>query len=208
MRPIFPYLFFIFTGFLSGSVLYSWLLPRWLKGIDIVQLSDDGNPGTANAVKLAGLPVGLLCLACDLGKGFLPIWYGCQRLNLNNLWFAPVLAAPVLGHAFSPMFHGKGGKAVAVSFGVLLGLLPHSPAVWLLAVLYIFFSVAVAVRPHRLRTLLVYGLFAGLSLLLPGTAAMALGYFILAAAVACRHLTPKESETPELVVLGRHIKSR
>ena len=47
-----------------------------------------------------------------------------------------------------------------------------------------------------------------LSLLLPGTAAMALGYFILAAAVACRHLTPKESETPELVVLGRHIKSR
>lgn len=206
-----PYLFFSFVGFLSGSVLYGLLLPRWLKGIDTVAGSDDGNPGTANAFKLAGPAVGMLCLCCDLAKGFLPVFWGCSRLDTGNLWFAPVLAAPVLGHAFSPMLRGRGGKSVAVSFGVLLGLLPGSPAVWLLAGLYIFFSVVVVIRPHRLRTLAVYLLFGGLSLLLRETLGMTAGFLLISAAVCFRHrLALPMSEQAELSLLGydSHLPKR
>ena len=44
---------FLVAGFASGSVLYSMVLPRWLRGVDVVALSDDHNPGTANAMKLS-----------------------------------------------------------------------------------------------------------------------------------------------------------
>ena len=56
---ILSYLFHIFIGFLSGSILYSYLWPKWICHIDITQLSDDHNPGTFNAMKLAGPRVGM-----------------------------------------------------------------------------------------------------------------------------------------------------
>ena len=53
-----PVVCFIAAGFVSGSVLYSMVLPRWIKGVDVVALSDDHNPGTANAFIKAGIPCG------------------------------------------------------------------------------------------------------------------------------------------------------
>ena len=48
---------YIIGGYLSGSILYSYLLPKALKGIDITAESPDGNPGTANAFTCAGIPI-------------------------------------------------------------------------------------------------------------------------------------------------------
>ena len=39
------HLFFIFLGYLSGSVLYAYLLPKYIKKIDVTKESADGNPG-------------------------------------------------------------------------------------------------------------------------------------------------------------------
>ena len=133
-----PVLYSIF-GFLLGGVLFSYHLPKLLRGVDIVALSPDHNPGTANAVKLCGLPLGLLCLALDMAKGFLPVWLAMRCLPPDTLWLAPVLLAPVLGHALAVFYPFRGGKAVAVTFGTLLGLLPFSYAVFALALPYIFF---------------------------------------------------------------------
>ena len=119
-----PLIGFVAAGFFSGSILYSLILPKWIKGVDIVAVSDDHNPGTANAMKYAGKLVGSLCLICDLGKGFFPVWIAAQFLPVGAFSFALVMAAPVMGHAFSPMLRGRGGKAIAATFGVLLGLLP------------------------------------------------------------------------------------
>ena len=46
-----PVLYSIF-GFLLGGVLFSYHLPKLLRGVDIVALSPDHNPGTANACLL------------------------------------------------------------------------------------------------------------------------------------------------------------
>ena len=39
-------LFFILVGYLSGSILYAYLLPKYICHIDIMKDSDDHNPGT------------------------------------------------------------------------------------------------------------------------------------------------------------------
>ena len=57
----------------------------------------------------------------------------------------------------------KGGKAIAVSFGVLLGLFPElHPAVYL-AFFFIFFSVVVIINPHSLRSILTFGFLHSMS---------------------------------------------
>ena len=48
------YIFFILLGYLSGSVLYAYLIPRWFCQIDIMKDTNDHNPGTFNAFKKAG----------------------------------------------------------------------------------------------------------------------------------------------------------
>lgn len=179
-------LFFTLIGFLSGSVLYSWILPKHLRGVDVVAASDDGNPGTANAMQLAGVPVGILCLLCDLAKGYIPVRLAVQRMDVLSLWFAFVLAAPVLGHMFSPMLHGRGGKGIATSFGALLGLLPWNYSVLALAVPYVLSSTVMPIRSHARRSVVSYLVFsvAGVAFNPPS---IALGCVLIAVPVIVRH---------------------
>ena len=87
----YPILFSI-AGFLSGGVLYSYHVPKLLCGVDVVADSPDHNPGMTNAMKLCGVPVGLLCLALDMAKGFLPVFAALRFLRIEDPWLAPVLA--------------------------------------------------------------------------------------------------------------------
>ncbi len=159
------YLVSALFGFCLGGVLFSYHLPKLLKGVDVCQLSADRNPGAMNAFRCAGVPVGILCLLCDLCKGFFPVFFALRFLDPARPWFALVIAAPALGHAAAPLYRGRSGKAIAAAFGALLGLLPNSLLVFLLAALYIFFSVIWVVNPHERRTVATFVLFTGLSLL-------------------------------------------
>lgn len=151
----------VVVGMLCGSILFGRYLPQLLKKVDIVALSDDHNPGTANAMQYAGIPVGLLCLLGDLFKGVLPM-HIALRLGLESgCLFSLIIAAPVLGHAYSLFHRGKGGKAIAVSFGVLIGLMPiHTEPIFALCIIYLFFSLVVRIRPHTRRTRITYILLA------------------------------------------------
>ncbi len=155
----------IVLGILCGSVLFSRYLPKLIKKVDIVQLSDDHNPGTANAMQHAGIPVGILCLLGDIFKGVLPV-HMAVRLGLESgCLFSLIIAAPVLGHAYSLFHGGRGGKAIAVSFGVLIGLMPiHTEPVFALCSIYLFFSLVVRIRPHTRRTRITYILLAASAL--------------------------------------------
>lgn len=151
----------IAVGVLCGSILFSRYLPRLIKKVDIVEVSDDHNPGTANAMKHAGIPVGILCLLGDLFKGALPI-HIALRLGLESgSLFSLIIAAPVLGHAYSLFHRGRGGKAIAVSFGVLIGLMPiHTEPLYALCTIYLFFSLVIRIRPHTRRTRITFLLLA------------------------------------------------
>lgn len=198
------YAAWIALGFLSGGILYSYLLPKWLCKVDVVACSDDHNPGTANAYKLAGPLVGTLCLLCDVGKGFFPVFAAARQLDRAHMLFALVLAAPVLGHAMAPFFRHRGGKAIAVTFGVLLGLIPFSFAVCLLAAPYLFLSLVVVIQPHRVRSIWAMGCFAAGVLLLGRGRGIRLGCLLIAGIVITKHLrTVCEPDEHAAVALDR-----
>lgn len=157
------WLLFVLFGYLSGSVLYCYYLPLWIKGLDITKDSSDKNPGAFNCISRAGAAIGIPALLFDLLKGTLPILLACNFLDVKNLTFAIVLAAPVLGHAFPIFRNFRGGKAITVTFGTLLGLLPFWQPVVLLAVIYIFFSLVIQIYPNRSRSMLTFFCFGVLS---------------------------------------------
>lgn len=172
--------FYILAGYLSGSIMYAYVIPKVLKHIDIRALSDDGNPGTANAFLHAGIPIGMLVVLCELLKGAFPVWAAAHRLEISDPLFSLVLLAPVLGHAFPFLQSKKGGKAIAVSFGVLLGLFPMLAPALTLAALYILFSVVFVINPHFYRSVVAFLLFTVCCLFsktLPGSVKTGCAFF-------------------------------
>lgn len=139
---------FSLAGYLSGGVMYSYLIPRLICGRDVRDSASDHNPGATNAGLTCGPAVGILCGVLDVSKAFLPVFAaGCA--GLMEGWTAvPVAIAPVLGHAFSPMLHFSGGKAIATVFGALLGMLPWHPLGLTLALAML--SAVLLIRDHAL----------------------------------------------------------
>ena len=109
-------------GFLLGGVMFSRALPKLLTGKDVCALRADKNPGAANVFAVCGVPMGLLCLALDMLKAYLPVSLAARYLDTQSVWFALAIAAPVLGHAVG-VFNGfHGGKCIASAFGAMLAL--------------------------------------------------------------------------------------
>ncbi len=105
-------------GYLLGSVPFGLILTRMFDAGDIRQIGS-GNIGATNVLRTGrkGLAAGTLLL--DGAKGFLAVWLAWR-------WFPEVagLAAlgAVLGHCFPVWLKFKGGKGVATTLGVSLGL--------------------------------------------------------------------------------------
>lgn len=142
---------FSLAGFVSGSVMYSYYIPRLFLKVDVRGAGADHNPGGANAVRTAGPVVGGVCIVCDLLKAFAPVFIAVSLYGVGGAALIPVLLAPVLGHVFSPLLGFRGGKGVAATFGALLGLLPSSRSVFILAVVLAFFTFVTVVRPDSSR---------------------------------------------------------
>lgn len=183
-----PALVWSAVGFLSGSVMYSYLLPKWFYRKDITRISRDGNPGCGNVFTCIGIPCGVLCLLLELAKGALPVMLALRQMTPREPLFAAVAAAPVLGHAFSPMLRGKGGKAIAVTFGVFIGLLPHMLLLFWLALPLVVFSTLIRITPHSLRVMVSYLCMLGLTLLLERERTAFPAALVISAAVIRRHL--------------------
>lgn len=197
------YLLFALIGYLSGSILFALYVPKLLFNKDIVALSKDNNPGTANAVKICGIPTGMVCLICEIAKGFLPVSAALLYVNTDTILFALVMAAPVVGHIFPVFNKCRGGKGIAVSFGVLFGLIPHSYMAIALAAIYIFFSLVLVVRPHSSRSVCTFVCFAFTSLLFGESLSIILGCFTMSALVSYRHLVKNSKGGSELSVFGK-----
>lgn len=82
----------------------------------------DGNPGATNVFKTGKIMFGILAMVLDFSKGFLPVLLFSNRVESGDFSLILLCIAPILGHAFSPFLAFKGGKAVAVSFGIWAGL--------------------------------------------------------------------------------------
>ena len=185
----------IVAGFLSGSVLYCVYLPLAFKGIDVTKVSVDKNPGTHNAFEYAGAPLGMLCLTLELAKGYVPVMLSMKLMDVTSPAFALAMLAPVAGHAFSPLKRFHGGKGIAVSFGVLLALVPHQLVVFVLAAAYLI-SLLLPIHPNEKKTVAVFAAFALIALLVEKTFSIKLGCLLIALLVVYKNWADAEIVFP------------
>ena len=109
------------AAFGLGAIPFSLLVGRWLLGKGVRDYGD-GNPGAFNVFRAGGQKAGYLAVMLDVAKGVPFVFLSHSFFGLSNLAVVAVGMSAVLGHAFSPFLHGRGGKAIAVTFGVLLAL--------------------------------------------------------------------------------------
>lgn len=119
----------IVGAYLLGAIPFG-LLIGLARGVDIRQ-HGSRNIGATNAGRVLGRKWGYLCLALDILKGFVPTLAASFVLVQKPVdpgmllqWISVGVAA-VLGHTF-PIYLGfRGGKGVATTVGVALGIFPY-----------------------------------------------------------------------------------
>jgi glycerol-3-phosphate acyltransferase PlsY len=113
----------IILGYLLGAVPTGYIFGRALAGIDIRQ-HGSGNLGATNVLRVLGKGPGFLVLVLDILKGMLAVALIPDLLGLTGTFDRVVLAiAAVCGHNWTVFLNFKGGKGIATSVGVLLGLM-------------------------------------------------------------------------------------
>jgi glycerol-3-phosphate acyltransferase PlsY len=117
----------LLTSYLIGSLPTAYLFGRILKGIDI-RKAGSGNVGATNAMRVLGRGPGVAVLLLDILKGFVVVVFlGDYFIAKPVLWQAQNLRiimglCCICGHNWTIFLQFKGGKGIAASFGVLLGL--------------------------------------------------------------------------------------
>lgn len=115
------YVFFAIFGYLIGSIPFSYLLPKLLHGVDIRQ-HGSGNAGATNVFRKMGKGLGSVAFAGDFMKGVAAGIIGYQLGGETGSMTAGFFA--MIGHCYPVWIGFKGGKGVAVSGGVILGVSP------------------------------------------------------------------------------------
>ncbi len=111
----------ILISFFSGSIPYSVWLGRIFLKKDI-RAFGDGNPGATNVFR-AGSPIlGVITLLLDVCKAALPVGICYYRQGFQGIGMVAIALAPLLGHMYSPFLRFRGGKALAATLGVWIGL--------------------------------------------------------------------------------------
>ncbi|TAN59276.1 glycerol-3-phosphate 1-O-acyltransferase [bacterium] len=127
-------IFGILLSYLIGSIPTAYLLGKLTKGIDIRQ-HGSGNVGATNAFRVLGAPIGITVLILDVLKGVVCVIFIAdlilrQRVTIDSLFLRAILGAvAVLGHSLTLFLKFKGGKGMATTLGVMIGLSVKSPAI-------------------------------------------------------------------------------
>ena len=124
----------VVLGYLSGMLPFAVIIAK-VGGVNPMR-SGSKNPGASNVGRLLGLKWGVIVLLFDSMKGFLPVWLMLDTLGLT--WSSVVGVSAVIGHCYSPILSGKGGRGVATSLGALValhsGLASISGLIWIMSV--------------------------------------------------------------------------
>ena len=109
----------------AGATPTSFWLGKAVYGVDL-RTKGSGNLGGTNTFRVLGWKAAVPVILVDVGKGWLPVWYfpQIQPGASPSTWALAYGGAAILGHVFSFWVGFKGGKGIATSGGVLLGLAP------------------------------------------------------------------------------------
>lgn len=118
----------IIGAYLLGSIPIGLIIAK-AHGKDLRSIGS-GNIGATNLSRALGKRWAYFCFVLDVAKGLVPMLAATNFISSSPsiaelfLWLA-VGCAAVLGHIFPIYIKFRGGKGVATSFGVALGLWPY-----------------------------------------------------------------------------------
>ncbi len=111
-------------GYLSGSLPFSIWVTRFVKGVD-VRDAGSHHATTTNTLRQAGFVWGVLVLALDIVKGFIPTYLALHagRDIISPYVIIPLTAAfTVAGHCWPIFAQFRGGMGLATFGGALLAV--------------------------------------------------------------------------------------
>jgi len=134
----------ILLSYFIGAIPTGYILGRLIKKIDIRE-HGSGNVGATNALRVLGPGIGITVLLIDTLKGVIPV---ILVANLVISYMPGGIEDPlvlriilgiiaVLGHSLTVFLRFKGGKGMATTLGVLIGLTFILPALKIILVLEI-----------------------------------------------------------------------
>jgi glycerol-3-phosphate acyltransferase PlsY len=136
--------FTLILSYLLGSIPTAVWIGKSYYGLDIREHGSK-NAGATNTFRVLGKKPGIVVLLIDVLKGvtasLLPVLL-LQGLEVDEVIKVQIGSAflAVIGHLF-PVFAGfRGGKGVATSLGVVIGILPLAAAISMVIFLIVFLS--------------------------------------------------------------------
>ncbi|HEI7337344.1 TPA: glycerol-3-phosphate 1-O-acyltransferase PlsY [Staphylococcus aureus] len=133
----------LLLSYLIGAFPNGFVIGKLFFKKDIRQFGS-GNTGATNSFRVLGRPAGFLVTFLDIFKGFItvffPLWLPVHADGPISTFFTNGLIVglfAILGHVYPVYLKFQGGKAVATSAGVVLGVNP----ILLLILAIIFFIV-------------------------------------------------------------------
>ncbi len=157
----------VIVSYLLGSIPFGYLVAR-MGGVDI-RKQGSGNVGATNVMRVMGKGPGYTVFVCDALKGLAAViaanhiaaHYSMMLSQTHNVYLGSTLTivhdtfvarlpdgigpvsaaiACIIGHNFPVWLGFKGGKGMATSLGVLLGMIPLSALICLGLWVAVFFS--------------------------------------------------------------------
>ncbi|HHC5995159.1 TPA: glycerol-3-phosphate 1-O-acyltransferase PlsY [Staphylococcus aureus] len=133
----------LLLSYLIGAFPSGFVIGKLFFKKDIRQFGS-GNTGATNSFRVLGRPAGFLVTFLDIFKGFItvffPLWLPVHADGPISTFFTNGLIVglfAILGHVYPVYLKFQGGKAVATSAGVVLGV----NSILLLILAIIFFIV-------------------------------------------------------------------
>ena len=130
-------------AYLLGSIPTAVWIGRAKYGVDVREHGSK-NAGATNTFRVLGKKPGVVVLLIDIIKGFvavmLPYVFGIGEWGSDHLIEVKLVCAllGVIGHVL-PVFAGfNGGKGVATSLGVIIGVHPSGAAIIVILFLLVF----------------------------------------------------------------------
>ena len=109
---------YLITAIPTGIVLTR------LMGTEDIRQKGSGNIGATNVYRVAGKLAGVLTLAGDTLKGFLPLLACKSLLDLTPTQLGVACAVAIIGHCYPVYLKFRGGKGIATALGIFLVISP------------------------------------------------------------------------------------
>jgi glycerol-3-phosphate acyltransferase PlsY len=109
------------VAYLLGSISFSYLIARWVKGVDIRE-HGSGNAGATNTLRVLGKGPAILVLLLDALKGLVAVYVGYVLVGEQPWILALCGMLAIIGHNWPIFLRFRGGKGVATTIGVVIAL--------------------------------------------------------------------------------------